>query len=118
MLDCDPQVFGEKNVKLNPDNGKEISLVLSYPKNKLGERLVERSFSVESENQTFFFKVLLRNAYFIMDYNSNGVIEEEDLLKIFSGLNTKEMKYDLDGDGVVGYGDFIVASRYIGVKYK
>ena len=118
VLDCDPQVFGEKNVKLNPDDGKEISLVLSYPKNKLGERLVEKSFSVESENQTFFFKVLLRNAYFIMDYNSNGVIEEEDLLTIFSSLNTKEMKYDLDGDGVVGYGDFIVASRYIGVKYK
>jgi len=118
MLDCDPQVFGEKSVKLNPDEGKDISLVLSYPKDKLGERLVEKSVSVESENQTFFFKVFLRNAYFIMDYNSNGVIEEEDLLKIFSSLSTKEMKYDLDGDGAVGYGDFIVASRYIGVKYK
>lgn len=49
-----------------------------------------------------------------MDYNSNGVIEEEDLLKIFSGLNTKEMKYDLDGDGVVGYGDFSGLQIYWG----
>lgn len=118
VLDCDTQVFGEKTFDLGPDEGKGALLLLSYPKDKLKERVVEKIISVESENQSFTFKVLLRNAYFIMDYNSNGVIEEEDLLKIFSSLNNKEMKYDLDGDGVVGYGDLIVASRYVGIRYK
>ncbi|NLI40714.1 MAG: M6 family metalloprotease domain-containing protein [Caldisericales bacterium] len=118
VLDCDTQVFGEKTFDLGPDEGKGALLLLSYPKDKLKERVVEKIISVESENQSFTFKVLLRNVYFVMDYNSNGVIEEEDLLKIFSSLNNKEMKYDLDGDGVVGYGDLIVASRYVGIRYK
>lgn len=112
-----PENFTTNTDVINPKSYAIATVDLKYPEEKLKEMTCDYTLRYETENEIFTFRILLRNAYFVLDSDNSGEVTEDEIEKIF-GKKTQDKKYDLDGDDKVDSKDLMIAQNYVGFKYK
>lgn len=112
-----PENYKFSSTTLKTKSYIAATISLKYPEDKLNEMTYDHVIRFETANEVFTYKLLLRNAYFVLDTNSNGEVAPEEIEKIYSKRG-QDKKYDLDGNDVLDDKDLMIAQNYVGFKYK
>ncbi len=118
VVNATPGLMEPSSFELGSMKGQTVASEFTFPKERLSEEIIEYSFPIDTENQRFTVKILLRNAAFLLDVNSNGKVEQEEIDSIYVASKPKDKKYDLDGNGVIDEGDLMTALKYVGLEYR